>query len=547
MPRCKTLTRSVVWSGLFASTLIGLMLPAISVAQDKAPAMRNYDADGVVPPPGYSVETFAARLDFPVDIAFGDKGEVYVAEAGGHTFGTMPEKAPPAQIVQLMPDGSKRVLYNQGVPMEKIKQHDSSADMPEGLIPPVTGLTWHEGKLYVAHRSRYSVLDPQSGDFKTIVNGLPCWGEFLNAKAIFDPQGKMVFFVSTQGNSGVIEEHWMKVINLFNKKKAHEIPGEDVQLTGKNFPVPVEDPKTPAVDDKKMTGVYVPLGTKTDAGYTVKGEKICNGAFFRCNPDGSGLERIAWGFRSSFGYRFAPDGRLICTQNSANPMPPRGLWYDYESIYEVVDGEWYGWPDYFSGIPITNDRFAVHKGKGEFVLTEDTHRRLLRGKPLPRQPLLRMPPHAATQGMVFGRREFGMDPNHILVAQMGTIVPQFKGKQLYPPGKQIPGEPAAEEDAMPGNPPRDVNANWPGFKVQLVDLAAGRVQDFLVNRHAGPATAGSGSGLERPLQLEWGKDGALYVVDFGVVSLTKMGMMAHAHTGVIWRVSRGPAHTARRR
>ncbi len=99
-------------------------------------------------------------------------------------------------------------------------------------------------------------------------------------------------------------------------------------------------------DDKKMTGVYVPLGTKTDPGYTVKGQEICNGAFFRCNPGGSDLERIAEGFRSSFGYRFAPDGRLICTQNSANPLPPRGLWYDYESIYEVVDGEWYGWPDF---------------------------------------------------------------------------------------------------------------------------------------------------------------------------------------------------------
>ena len=102
--------------------------------------------------------------------------------------------------------------------------------MSEGIIPPITGITWHDGKLYVAHRSRYSVLDPENGEFRTIINGLPCWGEFLNAKPIFDDAGKMIFFVSTQGNSGVIEQHWMKVINVFNKKKAHEVPGEDVML-----------------------------------------------------------------------------------------------------------------------------------------------------------------------------------------------------------------------------------------------------------------------------------------------------------------------------
>ena len=530
----------------YASTLLAT-LPALallgpiaspSAAQDKSPAMRNFDADGVQAPPGYAVESYATRLNFPVDIAFGDGGEVYVAEAGGHSFGVMPDRAPPMQIVRLLPTGQKQVLYDHMVPMAQIKQHDSSADMPEGLIPPITGLTWHDGKLYVSHRSRYSVLDPQTGDFKTIVNGLPCWGEFLNAKPIFDADGRMVFFVSTQGNSGVIERHWMMVINLFNKKNAHEIPGEDVQLTGVNFPVPVEDPQTPAVDDKKMTGAFVPLGTKTDAGYKIKGQQLCNGAFFRCNPDGSNIERIAWGFRSSFGYRYSPDGRLICTQNSANPMPPRGLWYDWETIYEVVPNQWYGWPDYYSGVPITDERFSVRKGKGQFVLTDDTRRRLLGGRDRPIQPLLRLPPHSAVQGMVFGRSDFGIDPHSVLVAEMGTIVSKFKGKQLYPSRVQIGGEPMEEDEPSPGTPPPDVDFSWPGFKVQLVDLKTGRAQDFLNNRRPGPATAGTGSGLERPLQLEWGPDGALYVVDFGVISLTQMGMKAHARTGVIWRVSR---------
>lgn len=511
-----------------------------SIAQ-AAPAVWKYNPDVIAAPPGYKIELVAGHLDYPVDVAIADDGTVYAAEAGGHTYGTDPKHAPPAQIVRITSDGKKEIVYDKTVPMEEIKKYASSDKMSEGIIPPITGLTWHGGKLYVSHRSRYSVFDPKTGEFKTIVNGLPSWGEFQNNKPIFDASGKMVFFLSTQGNSGVIEKHWMKVINAFEKKDAHEIPGEDVELTGVNFPVPVEDPTTPAVGEKKMTGVYSPLGSKTVRGQVIEGQKICNGAFFRCDPDGSNLERIAWGFRSCFGYRYSPEGRLICTQNSANPMPPRGIWFDYESIYEVVPGEWYGWPDFYSGIPITDPRFQVHKGKGEFVLTAETHRKLLKGQTTPRQPLLRLPPHSALQGFVFGKSELGITPNDMLVAEFGAILPLFKGKKSE---AEI-----ATDEKPPSQVPPDVDLDWPGFRVSLIDLDTGRRTDFLRNRSGKPSSAASpddfdtpeGTGLERPIQLEWGPDGSLYVVDFGIIEFQQMDMTAHPHTGAIWRVRRDGA------
>ena len=534
-------------SGFCLLLVIAAVAPLPAQAQgNKGPSIRRYDPDAINSPPGYAIEAFAIKLDFPVDITFGDQGEVFVAEAGLHTFGVKdPATVPPAQIIQLLPDGNKKVVYDNVVPLQEIRKHDSSEQMPEGLIPPITGITWHEGKIYVSHRSRYSVLDPNTGEFRTIVNGLPMWGEFLNGKPIFDRDGKMVFHVSSQGNSGVIETHWMKVINLYNKPNAREIPGETVQLTGQNYPVPVDDPNTPSVTDSFLTGVYMPLGVKTTAGQTVTGEKICNGAFYHCNPDGSQLERIAWGFRSCFGYRFSPDGRLICTQNSANPMPPRGLWYDFESVYEVVPGEWYGWPDFYSGIPITDPRFEVKKGKGKFVLTDATHQRLLKGRQRPIQPLLRFKPHAASEGFVFGRQSFGIPENNMVIAQFGTIVDLFKGDQLYSTEAQQTDNADAQHQNAPGNAPQDVDFSWPGFRVQTVDLETGRARDFLVNNRPGPATAGTGNGLERPIQIEWGPDGAMYVVDFGVISLSKSGTHASPHTGAIWKVSRSGGQTAR--
>ncbi len=498
--------------------------PEQQVSQE---VQRRVDPATIVLPAGTSIEAAAEGLSYPVDVSFDEQGNTYIAEAGGHTYGTKPGRAPEARILQLLPDGTLKVLYDKVVPMPEIKQAESSADMPEGLIPPVTGVTYHEGKLYISHRSRYSVYDLGSGEFTTIVNGLPSWGEFLNAKPIIH-NGKMVFFLSTQGNSGVIEEHWVRVIDEFNKPNAREVPGEDVTLRGKNFWVPTHKVAIVEEADSLLTGAYVPLGQETRAGQVIPGQLICNGAFFRCDLDGSNIERLAWGLRSSFGYRYAPDGRLIATMNSANPMPPRGLYFDYEPIYEIVEGEWYGWPDFYSGLPITDERFGVKAEERAFVLTEETHRRLLRNQPRPRQPLVRLPVHSAAQGMVFGAPGAGLGPNDILVAEFGAIVPFFKGEKYHP--HRPPGVPPEAEA------PEDVRYNWPGFRVQRVNLQSGAVEDYIYNRSQLPSSVDNSGGLERPLQLEWGPDGSLYIVDFGVVEFDDVGMNAHPFTGVLWRV-----------
>lgn len=497
--------------------------PESTVVQD---SKRKVSPQDIIVPSGYSIEAVATGLTYPVDVTFDEKGNTFIAEAGGHTYGTKPARAPEARILQLLPDGTTKVLYDRVVPMEEIRQAESSSEMEEGLIPPVTGVTYHKGNLYISHRSRYSVYNLESGEFKTIINGLPSWGEFLNAKPIFKGD-KMYFFLSTQGNSGVLEEHWVNVINTFNKPNAREIPGEDITLTGQNYWVPTH--KINLVDaDSVKTGAYAPLGVETKPGQVVKGEEICNGAFYESNLDGSGIRRIAWGLRSSFGYRFSPDGRLITTMNSANPMPPRGLYFDWEPVYEVVEGEWYGWPDFYSGLPITDPRFMVKKEDRNFVLTPETHRKLLKGKDKPRQPLVKMPVHSAAQGMVFGQGSMGVPKENILVAEFGTIVPFFKGEEYH---EHLP------KYIKEGEVPSDVDFNWPGFKVQQVNLQSGQVTDLIYNKSKLPASANKGGGLERPIQLEWSADGSLYIVDFGVVEFDDTGMNAHPFTGVLWKVS----------
>ena len=524
-------------SGLFTILLAGLFLNTTLAQQTNnssdevtfPKSERTLGPDNIVVPEGYKVEVVQSGLSYPVDVTFDDEGNTYVAEAGGHTYGTMPPEAPNARILKISADNTVTVLYDKVVPMDEIRDNDSSTEMPEGLIPPLTGVTFHKGKLYISHRSRYSVYDLGTKEFKTIINGLPSWGEFLNAKPIFKDD-KMYFFLSTQGNSGVIEKHWIKVIDLFNKPMAKEIPGEDVELTGENYWVPTKGVSI-VKEDSIQTGVYSELGHKTKNGEVIKGQKMANGAFFESDLDGSNIRRLAWGLRSSFGYRFNAKGELYTTMNSANPMPPRGLFFDYEPVYKIEEGVWYGWPDFYSGIPITDKRFEIKKEKRNFALTPETHKRLLKGKELPVQPVAKLAVHSAAEGMVFGNGNMGIPENDILVAEFGAIVPFFKGEKMHP--KLPPGVPKEE------NAPDGVKYNWPGFKIQQVNLESGEATDFIYNKTNLPASASNGAGgLERPLQLKWDAQGNLYIVDFGTVDFNDEGIKAYPFSGVLWKISK---------
>lgn len=471
-------------------------------------------------PEGYKLEVVAEGLNYPTDITFGGNGEIFVSEAGGHTYGTAPAQAPEARILQVNPDGSTRPVYATTVPLDVLRSvRFGSPVAADGIVPPLVGITYNprNGLLYIASRQRYATLDPQTGEWRTIIDGLPSWGEFLNTKPIFDRQGKMWFVLSSQGNSGTIESHWIKLVDIFNKPDAREVPCEDVTVTGADYFVQDRLESRFPGQDRIRAEVYAPLGVDTSRGQTIQGSFWCNGAVYRANPDGTAPERIAWGLRSIFGLAFSPSGRLIVTQNSGNVMEPRPIYDDWETVLEIRPGLWYGWPDFYSGLPITDERFSrpndpEWRGTPEdhqFALTPETHARLLSGGEPP-QPLLRIQPHAATQGFAFGRAGWGFDPeNELLVAEWGAIIPYYK------------------------DPP-----TWPGFRVSRVNLATGATSPFLINRCGKPGwIQGCNGGLRRPITTAWGPDGALYIVDFGVVEFDQSGMTAHPGTGVIWKLS----------
>jgi glucose/arabinose dehydrogenase len=79
-----------------------------------------------------------------------------------------------------------------------------------------------------------------------------------------------------------------------------------------------------------------------------------------------------------------------------------------------------------------------------------------------------------------------------------------------------------------------------GFQVEVLDPKTRRLTEFARNRGEGPAQPASRldleKGFERPVDVKFGPDGLLYVLDFGVFNPTEGLQKVLPKTGRIFRI-----------
>jgi glucose/arabinose dehydrogenase len=280
------------------------------------------------------------------------------------------------------------------------------------------------------------------------------------------------------------------------------VPGQDVTLAGRNYEYKnVLGNLTETV----RCGAYVPFGTETHPGQVIRGNVKCSGSVLRCNPDGSDLEVVAWGLRNPYGIAFHPDGRLFATEHGIDERGRRHIIRDPDDFYEIRQGEWYGWPDFASGIRLDDPHWGEGGAGREPVLAEHPN-------PSPPKPFVSFEPHAGANGVAFSHDErFGF-VGDAFVALFGDLAPVTTPRQVIPAG----------------------------FKVVRVDMRNRRVVDFAVNKLTGAASKLPHGGFERPSHCAFGPDGALYVVDWGEIEIAPEagGVRMVAGTGSLWRIRR---------
>lgn len=422
-------------------------------------------------PAGYTVEIVANRLTFASVVAVAADGTIYVGEAG-YSYGNV---RAPARVLRVDATGRTEVVA-------------------EGFEGPLAGLAIDGNQLFVSHRGTITRVDLSSGAKTDIVTGLPSTGDHFNENIGIGPDGKLYIAQGTATNSGVVGPDNYFFGWLQQAPEFHDIPCRDLRLNGESFRS--GDPLTQDATDIVTTGPFLPFGTPASAGQVVRGEVKCSGAVLRANLDGSGLEVFADGFRNPYGLAFHPDGRLFVTENGPDTRGSRPV-EGPDNFYEVIQGGWYGWPDYYGG-----------------VLIDDPSRRPAAGPPSPRvladpPPLAGMPvaeltAHTASNGFDFARGTFG-PADSAYIAQFGDLAPNTSGGAPLNVGHRV------------------------------VQVASGRPEEpFLTS-----ATYPDGEPFLRPTDATFTPDGsALYVVHFGEVRAVPGGIFPSIGTGALIRITR---------
>jgi len=447
---------------------------------------RRVETADVALPTGYRIEPVAQGLTFPTGVAFDSSGTPWVVESG-YSYG---EKWTTPRLLRIESGGRATPVATGG------------------RNGPWNGVAFADGSLWVAEGGELEggriLRISTDGRIEPVVEHLPSLGDHHTNGPAASGDGWIYFGQGTATNSGVVGDDNAAFGWLPRHPDFHDTPCRDVTVTGQSFESHGGSPTGAAA--LVRTGAFSPLGHEAAAGTVIRGQVPCNGSVMRVAATGGGVELVAWGFRNPFGLAFAPDGTLYVSDNGYDDRGSRPVHGAADVIWAVKPGLWYGWPDYSGGLRLDEGDHFRAPGK-------PVARPLLAQPPNPPpQPVAALGVHTSSDGMDFSRSaDFGY-AGQLFIAQFGDMAPNA-GKTMSPTG----------------------------FKVRRLDVTTGVSDDFAVNRgpHNGPASRIAGAGLERPVAVRFDPSGrALYVVDFGVMTMSERGPEPREGTGVLWRITR---------
>lgn len=485
------------------------------------PVARFSIRPGVAPaslvqlPSGFQLQKVASGLTFATSMAWDDQGRMYVVEGGG---AFLPEPAP-ARILRI--DG--------GNTTEVVNLSD------KGINDTVVGLEWHNGAFYITHRD----ADGSGAVSRVTMNGavtriltgiMDSVSEHQVNDVQMGPDGKMYLASGPAFNSGVAGKDVAPFIEM--KPDLRTSVCADIVLTGQNYEGP--DIRTKDImTDTALTGAFVPFGTVTTPGQRIKGTNKCGGSILAFDPDNAEatVKPYAWGFRNIIGFTWDEQGDMYAAVNGYDVRGLRPVVDQYDATYKVTAGTWYGFPDFSAALePVSDPKFSPpDKLKAPVVVNGQS-----KGKVLDF-----VIDHAASgltiadKSLIAGLHDIDSSPSmiavapdswgayagHLFVAEWGDLAPATNPLLTRPTGYRI------------------------------VSIAPGSTQTepFAMNQLPGAASAqgAMGEGLERPFDIDFGPDGAMYISDFGVakVSLDRIRAEQPPYefppaTGAVWKVSR---------
>lgn len=458
------------------------------------PARPKVDADDIVVPDGYDVTPILVGLTFPTSLAFAEDGTLFVCEAGSG-WPLFPFVG--ARILAIEPSGAVREVVTEA----------------EARL---WGIDYRDGEIYAGFdggaTNKIVKYDVETGERTVLVDGIPGGGFHSVNGPAFGPDGYLYFNQGSVSLNGINGPEGF-LLGAYNKyPDVHEIPGQDITLTGNDLSS--SDPSDP-LPTRTVSGAFKPFGTPAREGDEISGETLCTTGVFRTNPDGSGVELLAWGVRNGFGMAFDDQGDLFLSNFCMEDMGIRPVGNDPGQVLRVENAaephgsvqtpDWYGFPDYSAdGLPVSDETHVPERGPRP--------EQLIRDQPeLADHTVFLNEPHTGVGRMDFSHANGFGHRGDLFMCQFGSFFP------INTPD--------------PGDEPQ-------GFDVVRIDTDDGTAERFMHNKQPGAATMQDGGGLERPIDCAFSPDGeSLYVLDFGCVNIERSHLTSYGQTGVLWRVT----------
>lgn len=223
-----------------------------------------------------------------------------------------------------------------------VKEDGREENLIEDKSLKIENMIFYNNKLYFISKSNLYEYDIESKNLKYILKDIPCEGKYLDRNLIVK-DSKLLLSIGSATNSGIASPD--------NNYPLDKIPYDkssiDVTLNGYNY-------------GEKKTGAFIPYGNSSEDGQKIKAQEMANSCVLEINIDNDKVSLYASGIRNIKGWDLDSEGSLVGIVGGMENTGERPINRDFDYLYKIDKGKWYGWPDFSGGDPISSPRF---KGK----------------------------------------------------------------------------------------------------------------------------------------------------------------------------------------
>jgi len=210
----------------------------------------------------------------------------------------------------------------------------------------IENMVFYNNKLYFISKANLYEYNLENENLKSILENIPCEGKYIDRNLIIK-DSKLLLSIGTATNSGVVSYD----SNYLLDKIPYDRSSIDITLNGFNY-------------GEKKTGAFMPYGNSSEQGQRIRAESLANACIVEIDLNNNKSSLYASGIRNIKGWDLDSEGKLIGIVGGMENVGERPINRDFDYLYKIDKGKWYGWPDFSGGDPISSPRF-----KGERLVS----------------------------------------------------------------------------------------------------------------------------------------------------------------------------------